>query len=60
MSVERHDEDVRALGPLGVFYTNELPAADLRFRQALEQLERNFAEPARKDLRKSAIYWINT
>ena len=47
MSVERHEEDVRALGPLGVFYTNELPAADLRFREALEQLERNFAEPAR-------------
>ena len=47
MCVERHDEDVRALGPPGVFYTNEPPAANLRFREALQQLERDFADPAR-------------
>lgn len=43
MTVERHAEDIRALGPGGVFYTSE-DVATLHFSAAIGELERDFAE----------------
>ena len=41
--IQRHAEDVRALGPGGVFFTDE-PLAYLRFGLVLEQFERDNAD----------------
>ena len=42
MCILRHDEDIRTLGPGGVFYSSE-DRANLRFCSAIEELERDFA-----------------